>query len=159
MTGGLALWHFAGTLWAPFLAFCFAPFLGYAILRGDRTTRELGYVGAVMILLNIALLAEFSTARPSGHSSATFDPDLGGVDLLLLGLLVALSLRTRRYYPLFLAAAQVLVVITHCLSEFGLLPDPQITALLLAAPTALLILGCTYTAARPNSERETTARA
>ena len=134
MTGGLALWQSLGPQWSIAVVLSILLTSGYAHLSGDTTARVVGNLALVMVGLDVAL------AEPQLQiSRGSTGPDHAGIDLLYLSVLVVLSLRTQRFYPLGLAAAQLLVVIVHVLINGGLLPDPKIVRSLLAVPTALLV--------------------
>lgn len=142
MTGGLALWHSAGPGWAMLVVLLAAGGIAGA-LCGDRTARHIGAVVLFGACLDL-LVAVMPQPAPASLIAA----DHSGIDLLYLGMLTALCLRTPQFYPLVLAAAQLLVVITQALLSARLVTGVQIGQQMLAAPTALVLAGLYYAALR-----------
>lgn len=142
MTGGLALWHSAGPGWAMLLLLLVAGGIAGA-LCGDRTA---GHIGAVVLFG--ACLDLLVAVLPQPVPANLIATDHSGIDLLYLGMLTALCLRTAQFYPLVLAAAQLLVVITQALLSAGLVSGVQIGQQMLAVPTALVVAGLCYAAVR-----------
>ena len=143
MTGGLALWQSVEPAWATLLLLLIAAGFTLTQFSGDRTAQ---HVGALVLF---ATCLDFVVAVMPQHAAGRLPAaDHSGIDVLYLGMLTTLCLRTPLLYPLVLAAAQLLVVITQALIMMRLLPGLPIARHLLAAPTALILLGLLYAAAR-----------
>jgi uncharacterized membrane protein len=94
-------------------AYALPPWFGIGLLLGvcgaalwkGRAEERLAAGG---MLLAVAVTYFLRDPRWSGTQWAGFVADIA-----LLGLLIALSLRTPKYWPLFAAAFQLLAVVTH----------------------------------------------
>lgn len=107
----------------------------YALWRGGQPERFVALMFLVAAPLSSAL---YSTGRWHGMQLGIF-----AVDIVMLILLLAIAFRANRYWPIGIAAMQVLQVIGHLLK----LADPQmltviywVSAVVWAYPMLLLLL-------------------
>jgi hypothetical protein len=103
-----------------------------AFRRGDRETRIAACICVAASVLS-ALLMTFHTQVAAG---------VAVVDLAVLGLFVALALRTERFWPLWIAGLQLTTVLGHLLRllEPGLVNIVYAAAMRFWAYPILLIL-------------------
>jgi hypothetical protein len=99
---------------------------GYAFLRGGREER---FVAAVCVVASLASLAVF---RPADVSYSDFQPRIALIDLAALSAFVAIALRTRRFWPLWVSGLQLTTTIGHVLK----LLDPDLVPVVYGAALA-----------------------
>ena len=99
---------------------------GYAFLRGGREER---FVAAVCVVASLASLAVF---RPADVSYSDFQPRIAFIDLAALSGFVAIALRTRRFWPLWVSGLQLTTTIGHVLK----LLDPDLVPVVYGAALA-----------------------
>ena len=101
-------------LWG--LAFLLPLYL-LALIRGDPAGR--GLVHAVAIGAALATLLALSGSAAL-VPMALYNEELG-IDVLVLAMITTLALRIRRFYPLVMAALQLLIATTSALGAAGLI--------------------------------------
>lgn len=128
MSDGPTLWPalFAATGIA--LPLTLTALYALALIKGDPTDRACAHIMAVALILDTLLWTVSGSA------------DQAGVNALVLAALVTIALRRPRRYPLFVAAAQLLVTIVYALDAVGLIKLAQTTALL-GGSASLLVFG------------------
>lgn len=99
---------------------------GYAFLRGGREERV---VAAVCISASLLSLAVF---RPEDVSYSDFQPLIALIDFAVLAVFVGVSLRTRRFWPLWVAGTQLTTTVGHALK----LLDPDLLPVVYGASLA-----------------------
>ena len=106
------------------LLFCVAQVLvsGYALWRGGKPER---LVGSVLL---IAMIATALMPVAPGRSYYMLHLPLLAIDLLLLSALTAVALRANRFWPLWLAALQLLAIGVHGVRAY----DPHILPIVYA---------------------------
>ena len=97
------------------------PLYLYALAEGDKTDLACIYVLAFGALFSFALgLYAGKPAQTWPYSASQL-----GIDALLLTAQILIALRAPRYYPILMAAAQLLVVIAGALSVARLVGQPK----------------------------------
>lgn len=106
------------------LLFCVAQVLvsGYALWRGGKPER---LVGSVLL---IAMIATALMPVAPGRSYYMLHLPLLAIDLLLLSALTAVALRANRFWPLWLAALQLVAIGVHGVRAY----DPHILPIVYA---------------------------
>lgn len=99
---------------------------GYAFVRGGREER---IVAAVCIAASLVSLAVF---RPAHVSYSDFQPRIALIDFAVLAAFVGVALRTRRFWPLWVAGTQLTTTIGHLLK----LLDPDLLPVVYGAALA-----------------------
>lgn len=99
---------------------------GYAFLRGGREER---IVAAVCVSASLASLAVF---RPADVSYSDFQPRIAIIDFAVLAAFVGVALRTKRFWPLWVAGTQLTTTVGHVLK----LLDPQLLPVVYGAALA-----------------------
>jgi len=108
---GVSLWqllHAASGLWGLALLL---PFYLLALIRGDPLGR--GLVQAVAVSAALGTLLAVSS-KADGLQLPFYNEQVG-IDLLFLAIITLLALRSPRFYPLIIAALQLLIAITGAL--------------------------------------------
>ena len=82
---------------------------GYALVRGGREER---IVALVCVGASLASLAVF---LPASVSYRDFQPRVAIIDLIVLAAFVMIALRTRRFWPLWVAGLQLTTTVGHVL--------------------------------------------
>lgn len=88
------------------------PLYVYAQLRGDLGSRGMAGVLVLAALLGTLLAAGWPTGQISGVR-------LLGLDTLLLAVQFVICVRSARFFPIVIVAAQLLVVIAEAISAAG----------------------------------------
>lgn len=88
-------------------ACCLLACCGYALVRGGWPER----VGALTLLLGSLLTA--AAMSPAAGRFASVEVGVLAVDLIVLAIFVGLALGTDRFWPLWVAALQVIGVLAH----------------------------------------------
>ena len=104
-----------------------APLYLLAWLRGDQTARASVYLLVIGSLL-YAVAAAYDAGRI--HNGL-------GISCLLLAAQVVVALRSERFYPLVIAAAQLLIVCAYALAVAGLITQSATVLWLIALPSAV----------------------
>lgn len=123
-----------------------APCYALAQLRGDVRGRGLTSLLAITAAVSFLM----TTAAAPVHSAMTDNQARLGLDTLFLAVLVVISLRSVRFYPIIIAAAQLLGVMLDAIaaSRFAVRPGPQIILLFAVAIMQVSALGCGLVAHR-----------
>ncbi len=144
-------WHHASQ-WGFDIAAAMAAFLLLLAWKyGAAAERWLA--GAFALRFPLTLLQQWAFGfAPSSAPFSHFMPDIFAQDLLLLAVFTALALRANRLYPLWIAAAQVIVVTTHLVQLCSSQLLPRAYATLVGAPTLLqsviILIGLAFHARR-----------
>lgn len=99
---------------------------GYALARGGREER---FVAAVGVVASLASLAVF---LPADVNYRDLQPRVALIDLAVLAAFVAISLRTSRFWPLWVAGLQLTTATGHMLK----LIDPSLVPIAYGASLA-----------------------
>jgi hypothetical protein len=99
---------------------------GYAFLRGGREER---IVAAVCVAASLCSLAVF---RPADVSYSDFQPRIALIDVAVLTAFAAVALKTRRFWPLWVAGTQLTTTIGHVLKVL----DPELLPVVYGAALA-----------------------
>ena len=118
------------------LLLAFLPLYLYALIKGDKTDLDCGHVLALSALISFTF--RLNPGKPA--QVWPFAAEQFGVESLLLAAQIAIALRTRRFYPLVMAAAQLLIVIAGALSMARLIGKPK-TLMMIFAGTSLIQFG------------------
>jgi hypothetical protein len=95
--------------------------LAYALLRGGPDERS----GAITILIGVLLTQVVSVVGPSGNMApGWFGPEIGVMvtDVAVFIAFVAIAYRSKKFWPIWAAASQLVAVLTH----WTVILDPSI---------------------------------
>ena len=117
----MSLWHALHDLCGIWGLIALCPLYLFALLRGDPTGRGFAHVlalGALLGTMSVMGSADAGPLRLPGDGQL-------GIDTMLLAAQVALALRSPWYYPIAIAAAQLLIVYAAAFVSAGLIAQPR----------------------------------
>jgi len=132
--------------WAILIAIC-----GYAFLRGRRDER---FAAGVCLAASIA--TKF-VIPPVGERYKSIDDGLVMIDLMVLAAFVALALRSKRFWPLWIAGLQLTNSMAHMMKavDLDLVPRAYAAAAVFwSYPILLIIFIGTWRGSRYRSQPE-----
>ena len=124
----MGLWYVLADLCGVWGLIVLAPLYLFAVLRGDSTGRAFAHVLASSALLGTMMATGLATELATGSADTKPLPlaggDLLGLDALLLAAQIVLTLRSPWFYPIVIAAAQLLIVFIDAIAAAGLTAQP-----------------------------------
>lgn len=118
--------------------------LSAMLLRGP--TGAAGWTGLAIVAARVVAVA--TSGLWTGP--ATRPGLIAAFDLATLAALLCVALRSRRHYPLILAAAGLIAVVAHGLALGGLITSSAALEMLLTATTATMLLALVLRGRRTN---------
>ena len=117
MTGGMSLWQMLFDLFGRSLLIALMPVYLFALIKGDKTDRLCVHVLAIGAVLNVMLALH----QQGSGQRLLYRADQLGVDIALLAAQMFIATRSSRRHPIFIAAAQLIIVLTGLLDAVGLI--------------------------------------
>lgn len=117
MTDGLSLWQMLFEIMGKPLLIALPPVYLFALIKGDKTDRLSVHILAIGAVLDLTLALHQQANGQRGQSRN----DQLVIDLLLLVAQTVIATRSSRRYPIFIAAAQLIIVLAELLGAVGLI--------------------------------------
>ena len=121
MTGGLSMWQMLfDTLGKPLLIGLLPIYL-FALIKGDKSDRLCAHVLAIGAGLDLMLALH----QQASGQRWLYRGDQLIIDVLLLAAQTFIATRSSRRYPIVIAAAQLILVVTEMLNWAGLIAHEE----------------------------------